>query len=116
MLSFFSLSASAAAYKTLTFPEGNNESISGYDKTWTATIDGFTWTLVNFNNNANEWAYVRNVVLRQAVPVTIWTSAAIDKKIGMVVVTIDKIIATYAESAKLEVSTDANFSTISEHY
>jgi hypothetical protein len=112
MLSIFSLGASAAAYKTLTFPEGNSESITAYNKTWTATIDGFTWTLVNFNNNANKWAYVK-CGPKTGGTGTI-TSAAIDKKIGMVVVTIDKIIATYAESAKLEVSTDANFSTISE--
>lgn len=112
LLSIFSLSASADAYKTLTFPGGNSEKVSGYDKTWTATIDDFTWTLVNFNNNNNGWAFVK-CGSKTGGTGTI-TSAAIDKKIGTVVVTIDKLIATYAESAKLEVSTDANFSTISE--
>ena len=112
MLSFFSLSASAAAYKTLTFPDGNSEEISGYDKTWTATIDEFTWTLVNFNNNRNGWAYVK-CGNKSGSEGTI-TSDAIDKKISSVVVTVDKIISGYPESLKLEVSSDVNFSTISE--
>lgn len=49
----------ADAYKTLTFPEGNSEEISSYTATWTVTLDNFTWTIENFNNNKNQWAYVK---------------------------------------------------------
>ena len=40
----------ADAYKTLTFPDGNSGKISSYEKTWTVTLENFTWTIKNFNN------------------------------------------------------------------
>ena len=114
MLSFFSLSASAAAYKTLTFPDGNDNSVGSYTATWTATIDGFSWTLVNFNNNSNKWAYVKCGRKNNASIGTITTNSAIDKKIGLVLIDVSFKKASEVNSIKLEVSSSADFSTISE--
>ena len=114
MLSFFSLSASAAAYKTLTFPDGNDNSVGSYTATWTATIDGFSWTLVNFNNNSNKWAYVKCGRKNNASIGTITTNSAIDKKIGLVLIDVLFKKASEVNSIKLEVSSSADFSTISE--
>ena len=57
----FALNANAGdvLYKTLTFPDGNESSIGSYTDTWNATCDGLTWTLANFNNNKNGWAFVK---------------------------------------------------------
>ena len=39
-------------YKTLTFSSTTNSNgVSSYTAEWSATIDGFTWTINNFNNN-----------------------------------------------------------------
>ena len=37
----------------------NDKSVQNYTTTWTATKDGKTWTLVNFNNNQNGWNSVK---------------------------------------------------------
>ena len=52
--------AEETLYKTLTFSKETNEkSISSYTETWTATIDKFTWSIANFNNNNNGWQYIK---------------------------------------------------------
>lgn len=56
VLAFISTFSFADAYKTLTFPDGNSNEVSAYTETWTATVDNFTWTIKNFNNNKNGWA------------------------------------------------------------
>lgn len=43
----------------LTFPDGNQKSVNGYTSTWQAVIGNYTFTLVNFNNNQNNWGYVK---------------------------------------------------------
>ncbi len=49
----------ADAYKVLTFPDGNSKEISAYTETWSVTLENFTWTIENFNNNKNAWAYIK---------------------------------------------------------
>lgn len=101
--------AGQVVYKTLTFPDGNESNVSSYSATWKATIDDFSWTLTNFNNNNSGWAYVKCGNKNTASVGTITTDAVIDKAITKVVVTIDAITANQVNSAKLIVATDAGF-------
>ena len=43
----------------LTFPNYNDKSISSYTEDWTATVDGNIWSISGFNNNKNEWNFIR---------------------------------------------------------
>ena len=104
--------ADDVAYKTLTFSsETNGQSIGNYTATWNATIDGFTWTLKNFNNNNNNWEYVKCGRKNNESVGTITTASKIDKAITKVVVTVDAVKADYVNSSKLYVADDAEFSS-----
>ena len=37
----------------------NSKGVSSYTDTWTNTTNGFEWSLVNFNNNNNQWSLVK---------------------------------------------------------
>ena len=54
-------SQSDELYKTLSFPDGNQEhnKVGAYDKTWTAQIGTDTWTISNFNNNNWNWSSIK---------------------------------------------------------
>ena len=98
------------AYKTLTFSSStNSQGVSSYEKTWSATIGGFTWGIENFNNNNNKWSYVKCGSKNNASVATITTSSAIDKAITKVVVTIEAVTAANVNSATLEISKNQNF-------
>lgn len=43
----------------LSFPDGNQKNVSSYTDTWNAIVDGYTYTIENFNNNNGQWAYIR---------------------------------------------------------
>lgn len=112
MMAMFAVGAWAAesAYKTLTFSaETNSQSISSYTASWTATINGFTWNLQNFNNNNNEWNYVKCGRKNNESVGTISTATAIDKAITKVVVTVDAVTASKINSTTLTVASDADF-------
>ncbi len=113
----FTSSFAADAYKELTFPDENSENnkISSYEKSWTATIGSDSWTISNFNNNSwNNWTCIRCGRKDYASVASIATAFAMDKAIGNVVVTIDKMTASKVNSIKLEVASDADFSNIVE--
>lgn len=44
---------------TLDFPSHNDKQIGDYTSTWTATVDGLSWTIANFNNNNNVWDLIK---------------------------------------------------------
>ena len=47
-------------YSTCLFGSNyNQQSVSSYTATWTATNGDFSWTIVNGNNNNNNWNYVK---------------------------------------------------------
>ena len=97
-----------AAAKTYTLQFGTpynstDESIGSYVKTWDATRDGFTWTMVNWNNNNNGWNNVRAGSKNAASVATITTKTTMPEAISTVTMTIDDITATYVNSIKLEV-------------
>lgn len=102
-------SAEEVAYKTLTFNKvGPN--VSGYTTTWTATIDNDKWSIANFNNNNNNWNYIRCGSKNAASVASITTSFSIDKPISSVVVTIDAVTAANVNSTKLYISETNDFS------
>ena len=102
----------ADAYKTLTFPEGNSEEISSYTATWTVTLDNFTWTIENFNNNKNQWAYVKCGRKNAESIGYITNSTVMDQAIGSVVVTIDALTASKVNSISLTVASDNEFANV----
>ena len=104
----------ADAYKVLTFPNGNSEEISAYDKTWTVTLDNFTWTIKNFNNNKNQWAYIKCGRKNNASVAYIETATAMDKAIGNIVVTIDQMTVSKVNSISLTVASDKDFNNVVE--
>lgn len=94
-------------YKTLTFSAATNgESIGSYTKTWTATIDDFTWSLSNFNNNNNKWDYVKCGRKDIESVGAITTVSPIDEAITKVAITIDAITASNVNTIKLYTSSD----------
>lgn len=106
----------ADPYKVLTFPDEGTEgaSISAYNKSYTATIGSDSWTIAGFNTNKNEWKYIRCGSSKFASVATIVNTAAYDKAIGDVVVTIDKVTAASVNSIKLIVASDADFANVVE--
>lgn len=100
----------AAKTYTLTFASSfKDDPVQNYTTTWKATRDGFTWEMVNWNNNNNDWTYVRAGSKSAASVATITTDTAMPEAISTVTMTIDAITATYVNSIKLEVlSADGN--------
>ena len=106
-------------YKTLSFPDDNKAAngVGAYDKTWTATIGDFSWSIANFNNNSwnASWTYIKCGRKKDASAASIATSTAMDEKITKIVVNyyslknVNKI-----NSLTLTVASDANFSTVIE--
>lgn len=101
-----------AAAKTYTLQFGkdyNSKAISAYESSWSATCDGFTWTMTNWNNNQNGWNYVKAGSKKKALVATITTNTTIPEAISTVTMTIDAITTTSVNSIKLDVlSADNN--------
>lgn len=104
-----------AVYKTAFFGSSyNSKGVSSYTGTFSATNDGFTVDIANFNNNNNGWSYVKTGNKTNATVGTITTNAAIDKAITKVVVTIDAVTATSVNSIKLYSGTSSSSITTEE--
>ena len=102
----------ATATYTLTFSAATNSAeISNYTTTWSATCDGFTWDIANFNNNKNAWAFVKCGRKSDPSVAYIATKTAIPEAIEKVVITFDSYKAATVNSAKLYVDADATFAT-----
>lgn len=96
--------AEETLYKTLTFSKETNEKgISSYTETWTATIDKFTWSIANFNNNNNGWQYIKCGSKNAPSVASITNTTAFDQPVSKVAVTIDAVTATSVNSIKLTV-------------
>ena len=97
----------------LTFPDGNSQGISSYADTWSAVSGGYTWTIKNFNNNNNQWAYIK--CGRKSDPSVASISVGVGAKVSEVVVTVDNCLdETKVNSAKLIVASDAGFANVVE--
>lgn len=90
--------AGGEAPKTYTLQFGknyNDSNVGGYKKTWEATRDGFTWTMVNWNNNNNynnSWTYVKAGPKGNTnAHAMISTKSAMPEAISKISITIDKV-------------------------
>lgn len=106
LVALFASGANALAeetlYKTLTFSkETNGKSISSYTETWSATIDKFTWSIANFNNNKNGWQYIKCGRKDNPSIASITNTTAFDQPVSRVAVTIDKVTTANVNSIKL---------------
>ncbi len=104
--------AAEEVYKTALFGESyNSKAVSSYDNSWSATNEGFTVGLTNFNNNNNGWSYVKCGRKNYESTGTITTASAIDKAVTKVVVTVDAFTSGKVNSFKLYVASNAEFTT-----
>lgn len=113
LLLSFGLSAYAQetlAYECLFGSAYNSKKVSSYTDTWSATNKDFTWTIVNFNNNSNQWKnYVKCGSNKNASVGKIITASAMEKPIYRVEIVIDAITATSVNSITLKTSTTNSF-------
>ena len=94
---------------TITWNSTNNsKSVSAYTETWTVTADGLTCNMQNFNNNGNQWEYVKCGRKNTASVATIITSTAIPEAIRTVTLTIDALTVSKINSIKLYTSSDSS--------
>ncbi|MDE6317547.1 MAG: chitobiase/beta-hexosaminidase C-terminal domain-containing protein, partial [Muribaculaceae bacterium] len=113
LLLSFGLSAYAQDSPAYTCQFGssyNSKKISSYTDTWSTTVNGFTWTIANFNNNNNGWAFVKCGSKNAASVATITTATPISEKITKIEVVIDAITASNVNSITLKTSTSSDFS------
>ena len=82
----------------------NESSVSSYTASWNATKDVFTVNMANFNNNNNDWDYVKCGRKNNASTATIITDSAISEAIKTVTITIDALTASNITSITLYVS------------
>ena len=96
--------------KTLTFSSStNSRGVSSYTVSWTATVGGFTWDIVNFNNNNNEWNYIKAGRKDYESVAYISTKSKIEEAVTKVVVTVDNFTAGKINSTKLYIASNSDF-------
>lgn len=109
--------AGSAATKTYTLTFANSygdKGTNGYTTSWTATRDGFTWTMINWHNNSykNDWTYVKaGPKGKTNAHAMIETAAAIPEAISKISITIDKIENGSITSIVLKSSTKTDFTS-----
>lgn len=89
----------------LTFPDGNQEKVSAYNKTWQAIVDGYTFTIENFNNNNGKWAYIKCGSKNFASVGAISNDTAMPE-LTRIEVMMDKITAAYVNSISMSIYSD----------
>lgn len=88
--------AGSEAIKTYTLTFANtygDETVSDYTTTWNATRDGFTWKMVNWNNNRynNSWTYVKAGPKGKTNAHAMIETAAMPEAISKITITIDAV-------------------------
>lgn len=105
----------AVESKTYTLQFGkeyNSEGKSSYNNTWSATCDGFTWDMTNWNNNNNGWSYVKaGPKGNRNANAKIETAAAIPEAISKISITIDEVKNGSITSIVLKSSTTNDFTS-----
>ncbi|MCR4965154.1 MAG: chitobiase/beta-hexosaminidase C-terminal domain-containing protein [Bacteroidales bacterium] len=96
-------------YSTCLFGSNyNNSSTQNYTSTWTATNNGFSWTIVNGNNNQNGWSYVKFGRKNNASVGSITTVSAYTEAITKIDLTIDALTTSKINSITLYTSPDSS--------
>ena len=100
--------AAETPYKTLQFgSDYNSQGVSSYSSSWSATYVDFTCNIENFNNNNNQWSFIKGGSKNNDWTGTITTDAAIDKAVTKVVVTVGAV--KNSNGSLLEVADNADF-------
>ncbi|MCQ2164194.1 MAG: hypothetical protein MJZ04_03330 [Bacteroidales bacterium] len=94
--------------------EYNSKGVSSYTGSFSATNDGFTVNVQNFNNNNNSWTYIKTGNKTNASVGTITTNEALSKAISEVSITIDAITSGSVNSIKLYSGSSASAITTEE--
>ncbi len=89
----------------------NSKGVTAYTSSWSATCEGTTWNITNFNNNSNKWEYVKAGRKNNASVATITTASALPIAVSTVTLTIDAVTSTYVNSIYLQVSSTNDFSS-----
>lgn len=116
--------AGAETPKTYTLQFGKEFSdakVNGYTSTWEATRDGFTWTMVNWNNNnayvgtnsnkPTNWTYVKAGPKGNTKAHAMIETAAMPEAISKISITIDKVENGSITSIVLKSSTTDDFTS-----
>lgn len=107
---FVSNDTKEAKVYNVAFNKTNNKSaISAYDKTWENESDEISYSLANFNNNNNQWKYVRCGSKNAASVASITNKTAIPESIAKASITIDNMTKKSVNSIKLIVSSNSTF-------
>ena len=99
---------------TLTFPDDNKDynKTSQYDKSWTAKIGDYSWTIANFSNDKwSGWKYIQCGRKSAASVASVSTDWAVAEAIAKVTVKITGLSGVL-NSIKLEVATDKAFENV----
>lgn len=122
------LSLCAAA---LTFPAANAgsfditfgdknvwDNVQDYTSTKTSKtlFGGAKWTINKFNNNNNNWSYIRGGAKNSTTVPNIYSASAIAEEVLKVTINVDKIANGSVTYAKLYVSDDATFNDSDDIY
>ena len=92
-------------YKAQFGTDYNSKGVSAYNLDWTITCSGTTWDVSCFNNNNNQWAFVRTGSKSAASTAFIKNQVAFPEKITQVKIAAIKASYDYTvKSAKLVVS------------
>lgn len=90
----------------------NSASIQNYTSTWSSTCDGFTWDMVNWNNNKNGWNYVKaGPKSKTTAHANISTNSAMPEAISKISIIIDKVENGSITSIVLKSSSTNDFTT-----
>ena len=118
VVEFVSDSAPVAKVYNVSFNKDNNKNkAGGYENEWTNVSDGFTYNVVNCNNNNNDWDFIRIGSKKKAYVGSIATASAFPEAIAESAITIDKgVVANDINSIQLLVSTSADFKTGTTSY
>ena len=107
--------AGSAATKTYTLTFANSygdKGTNGYTTSWTATRDGFTWTMINWHNNSynNDWTFVKaGPKGNKNAHAKIETAAAMPEAISKISITIDEVKNGSITSIVLKSSSTSDF-------
>ena len=87
-------------YKTLDLSASTNESVNSYTETWSAVVDGESYTIVNGNNFNATWPYTR-FGQKKAASVGKIVSPKFTESVTKVILTIDKVTIANINSITL---------------
>ena len=96
----------------LTFPDYNDDKVSSYSATWTATKNGQIWNIANFNNNNSGWNLIKAGSKNAASVASITTQ--VTNPVESIIVTVAGVTAANVNSHKLYVADNANFTSAIE--